>query len=255
MIMNVRITAEGGREMKGEDISELQPNIFLLRSEDGSSHSYVIQGDYKNVLIDSGLDKSFKKLQRSILKIGIKVRDIDIIINTHEHFDHMGANRYFQEHALIAAHRFAAIKIAVKDRYVTLYESGDLNDPLQKVHLWLEDKSRFDLGNYVLEIVHTPGHTSGSICVYEVKKKLLFTGDTVFSGGTLSYISESGSVGDYINSIGRLETLKVNEIYPGHGSISKNPDQDMEKALENAKKLLEDAKGVEIVHREKPLDV
>ena len=136
-----------------------------------------------------------------------------------------------------------------------MYKSGDLNEPLQKVHFWLEDKSRFDLGNYVLEIIHTPGHTSGSICVYEVKWKLLFTGDTVFAGGTLSYISESGSVGDYINSIGRLETVKVSEIYPGHGSISKNPDEDMEKALQNAKKLLRMRKGVEVVHEEVPLAV
>jgi glyoxylase-like metal-dependent hydrolase (beta-lactamase superfamily II) len=250
--VNVGVFTEGGSQMKSDDVLQLQPNIFLLRSEDGGSHSYVIRGDYKNVLIDSGLDKSFTKLQRSLLSIDIKVRDIDMIINTHEHFDHMGANRYFQEYGLIAAHRFAAIKIAVKDRYVTMYESGDLNETLQKVHLWLEDKSRFDLGNYVLEIIHTPGHTSGSICVYELKRKLLFTGDTLFAGGTLSYISESGSVGDYINSIGRLETLKVSEIYPGHGSISKDPGTDMERALRNARRLLEDAKGVEVVHKEMP---
>ncbi len=67
--------------------------------------------------------------------------------------------------------------------------------------------------------VHTPGHTSGSICLYEFTSKTLFSGDTVFAGGALSYIAESGSIGDYINSITRLEARKISRIYPGHGKI------------------------------------
>jgi hydroxyacylglutathione hydrolase len=104
---------------EGDRIVELKSNIYWIKGDGTGSHSYVIKGDYKNVLIDSGLDRNFPTLQRSLLSLGLKVRDIDIVINTHEHFDHIGANRYFQEHALIAAHRFAAIKITVEDRYVT----------------------------------------------------------------------------------------------------------------------------------------
>jgi glyoxylase-like metal-dependent hydrolase (beta-lactamase superfamily II) len=233
---------------KDDRVIELKPNIFWIKGEDTSSHTYLIRGDYKNVLIDSGLDKNFFRLQKSLLEVGFKVRDIDIVINTHEHFDHIGANRYFQDHSLIAAHRFAATKITVEDRYVTMYKSGDLNEPSLKVHLWLENKFRFDLGNYRLEIVHTPGHTSGSICIYEFTRKILFTGDTLFAGGTLSYIGESGSVGDYINSINLLETRKISELYPGHGNISKTPEEDMQKAIKNAKALLRDEEGVEITH-------
>jgi len=236
----------GGIMVKDDLIIELQPNIFRLKGEDTSSHSYLIRGDYKNILIDSGVDKNFSKLQKSLLTLGLKIRDIDIIINTHEHFDHIGANRYFQDYSLIAAHRFAATKITVEDRYVTMYKSGDLNEPSLRVHLWLESKSRFDLGNYSLNIIHTPGHTSGSICIYEPVRKILFTGDTVFAGGTLSYIGESGSVGDYIDSISHLATRKINELYPGHGKISKSPEEDMQKAILNARALLRDEGEVEI---------
>ena len=232
--------------VKDDLIIELQPNIFRLKGEDTSSHSYLIRGDYKNVLIDSGVDKNFSKLQKSLLTLGLKIRDIDIVINTHEHFDHIGANRYFQDYALIAAHRFAATKITVEDRYVTMYKSGDLNAPSLKVHLWLESKSRFNLGNYSLNIIHTPGHTSGSICIYEPVRKILFAGDTVFAGGTLSYIGESGSVGDYIDSISHLATRKINELYPGHGKVSKSPEEDMQKAILNARALLRDEEEVEI---------
>ena len=227
-------------------ISEIHPNIFWVRGIGSSSHSYLIRGDYKNILIDSGVDGNFEVLQKSLLLLGFKVRDIDIVINTHDHFDHMGANRYFQEHSIIAAHRFAATKIVSQDSFVTLYQSSDLNEPSLKVHLWLENRSRFDLGNYSLEVVHTPGHTSGSICIYEITKKILFSGDTLFAGGTLSYISESGSLGDYIDSIALLETRKVQNIYPGHGEISDSPENDMQNAISNALALLNDKEGVEV---------
>lgn len=236
----------GGDIVEGERIVELKPNIYWIKGEGTGSHSYVIRDNYKNVLIDSGLDHNFLMLQNALLSLGIKVRDVDIVINTHEHFDHIGANRYFQEHALIAAHRFAAIKITVEDRYVTMYNSGDLNEPSLKVHLWLENRSRFDLGNYSLEVIHTPGHTSGSICIYELTHRMLFTGDTVFAGGTLSYISESGSLGDYIDSIGLLSTRNINELCPGHGVLSNTPEDDMQRANQNARALLKDEEGVEI---------
>ena len=234
--------------MDSNMIVEVKPNIFWLKGEGTSSHSYLIKGDYKDVLIDSGLDRNFFTLQKSLLSLGLKIRDIDIVINTHEHFDHIGANRYFQDYALIAAHRFAATKISLEDRYVTMYKSGDLNEPSLRVHLWLENRFCFDLGNYTLEVVHTPGHTSGSICIYELTQKILFTGDTMFSGGTLSYIGESGSVGDYICSVQLLSTRMISELYPGHGIISNTPEEDMKKAILNAKALLKDEEGVEVTH-------
>ncbi|MCD6225345.1 MAG: MBL fold metallo-hydrolase [Deltaproteobacteria bacterium] len=232
--------------LSDNQIIELHPNIFLIKGKDSSSHTYLLRSDYKNVLIDSGVDKNFSDLRQSLLSIGIKIRDVDIVINTHEHFDHIGANRYFQEHALITAHRFAAVKISAQDKYVTLYKSGDLNEPVPRVHLWLESRFRFDLGNFSLEVIHTPGHTSGSICLYELNSKILFTGDTLFAGGALSYIAESGSVGDYIYSISHLTTRKINAIYPGHGDISEKPEDDMEQAIANAKALLNDESGVNV---------
>jgi glyoxylase-like metal-dependent hydrolase (beta-lactamase superfamily II) len=225
---------------------EIQQDIYFLKGEGKGSHNYLIRASYLNVLIDSGLDQNFLCLQEQLLSLGLKVRDIDLVINTHEHLDHIGSNRYFQESSLIAAHRFAATKITLEDHYVTLYRSGDRNEVPLRIHLWLENRSFFDLGSHTLEVIHTPGHTSGSICIYEFKTKVLFSGDTVFAGGTLSYIAESGSVGDYVNSIMRLEARKISEIYPSHGDISKNPEEDFSQAIINAKKLLKGEQNVPI---------
>ncbi len=232
---------------------EIQQGIYLLRGEGKGSHNYLIRASYRNVLIDSGLDQNFLCLQEQLLSLGLKVRDIDLVINTHEHLDHIGANRYFQESSFIAAHRFAATKITLEDHYVTLYRSGDRNEVPLRVHLWLENRSLFDLGSHTLEVIHTPGHTSGSICIYEFKTKVLFSGDTVFAGGTLSYIAESGSVGDYINSITRLEARKILKIFPGHGDISQHPEENLSRAIINAKKLLNGERNVSISQFRPPI--
>jgi hydroxyacylglutathione hydrolase len=234
---------------------EIQQSIYLLKGEGKGSHNYLIRAAYRNVLIDSGLDQNFLYLQEQLISLGLKVKDIDVVINTHEHVDHIGSNRYFQESALIAAHRFAATKITLEDHYVTLYRSGDRNEVPLRIHLWLENRSLFDLGSHTLEVIHTPGHTSGSICIYEFKTKVIFSGDTVFAGGTLSYIAESGSVGDYINSITRLEARKISKIFPGHGEICQNPEQDLSQAIVNAKKLLKGERGVSASSRCPPVNM
>jgi glyoxylase-like metal-dependent hydrolase (beta-lactamase superfamily II) len=230
---------------------ELRPGIFQIRGFQGSSHSYVIKGAYKNVLIDSGADRNFPVLRDGLLQVGLKVKDIDILINTHEHSDHIGANRYFEEYTLVAAYRLAASKITAGDTYVTMYRANDLNDIPQRVHLWLENMTRIEIGNYSLRVLHTPGHTSGSICLYETREGLLFSADTLFAGGTLSYIAESGSVGDYLDSLRRLAAFRIAEVYPGHGRISVEPQEDIAKAIENAQTLLRGNKEVEGIFYEK----
>jgi glyoxylase-like metal-dependent hydrolase (beta-lactamase superfamily II) len=138
------------------EVTELHEGIFQIRGLGGSSHSYVLKGDYLNVMIDSGSDQNFPVLERGLRHIGMKVRDVNLVINSHEHCDHIGANRYFQECAMIAAYRLAASKMTTGDYYVTLYKGNDLNEMPMRVHLWLENMTRIDLGNYTLRVFHTP---------------------------------------------------------------------------------------------------
>ena len=226
-----------------ETVAELNPGIFQIRGLNGSSHSYVIKGDYMNVMIDSGSDQNFLVLQRGLRKIGMKVRDVNLVINSHEHCDHIGANRYFQETSMIAAYRLAASKMVSGDYYVTMYKGNDLNEIPLRVHLWLENMTRIDLGNYSLRVFHTPGHTSGCISIIETTRGLLFSADSVFAGGTLSYIAESGSIGDYLDSLTRLRCFDLHALYPGHGRISTTPLDDIDKALANAQGVLADRTG------------
>lgn len=220
-------------------IEEVLEGVYLIRGINNSSHVYLIVGQYKNVLIDTGMKGNFPHLVEGLTKVGLRVSDIDLVINTHEHFDHVGGNLFFHETAIIAAHRFAATKIELQDEYVVHAAIHGHEIIKTKFHLWLENRTLFDLGNFKLKIFHTPGHTSGCICIYEPSKKFMFTGDTIFAGGTISKISDSGSFGDYINSLERINTFKIETFLPGHGKICHEPENALKVAIKKAKNRLE----------------
>lgn len=235
---------------------EVIEGIYKIRGQKPSCHTYLIKSKTKNVLIDTGTNAAFTNIEKSLNRLGLSLADVHLIINTHEHFDHIGANRYFGKTAIIAAHRLAAVKIERQDEYVTMYnrcgvckdkgncdlQSSGKNKKMIVPQLWLENGTFFDLGNFHLLIIYTPGHTSGCICVYEPERKILFSGDTIFANGILSVIAPSGSAGDYINSLHLLDILKIELILPGHGKFSEQPENDIKTALDNAKAKLKEAR-------------
>jgi hydroxyacylglutathione hydrolase len=225
-------------------IAELKPGIFQLRSERPGSHVYLIEGLNKNVLIDTGTASNYSNLTQGMAELGLRPSQIHLIILTPEHFDHIGACSHFFETAVIGAHPLAANKISLQDEFVMMSKYLDGASKPFRADIWLHDNSVIDLGNYRIRVMHTPGHCSGCICLYEPSMRVLFTGDTVLAGGVLSGILGSGNVSDYIVSLQRLNAIRVDEFYPGHGKISKTPREDLEKALENSRELLEESKAL-----------
>ncbi len=228
----------------GMEIVELRPNLYQLKAVRPGSHVYVIKGTSKNVLIDTSMAAFFPYLKTSLQRLGLRPKDIHFIILTHEHFDHIGATMLFYDTAVVAAHRLAANKIELQDEFVTMIKTCTASCRPFRADLWLEDGSIIDLGDYKLNVVHTPGHTSGCICLYEPRERILFSGDTVFGGGTLSQIASSGSISDYMNSLQRLASLRVKEMYPAHGRLSEDPEGDIQRGLQQAYDLFDDTKAL-----------
>ena len=224
------------------DIVELRPGIYQIRLGRPSSHCYLIKGKPKNVLIDTGMAATYPKLVTCLAELGLAPGDIHLIILTHEHFDHIGAAAYMFGKSVVAAHPLAANKIELQDEFVMMRKYLDAPGEPFHADIWLEGDAMIELGNYRLRVLHTPGHCSGCICLHEPDHGLLFTGDTLFAGGTLSGIFGSGSISDYVHSLKRLVGLHVEEFYPGHGPISTVPREDMRKAVTDARTLMEDCK-------------
>lgn len=229
-------------DLEPTKIIPIRQNIYQIRAIKPGSHVYLVKGANKNMLVDTGVVTKFPVLKGCLGEVGLEPEDIDLVVLTHEHVDHAGAAIFFSNSAIIAAHRNAANKIELQDEFVTLQRFRGWRTAPLKVDLWLEEGNYIDLGDYQLCVIHTPGHTSGCVCLYEPSEKLLFSGDTVFAGGILSEIGPSGNISDYMQSIQRLNTLRIEELYPGHGMISRIPEEDMRRALEYALSLFEDSK-------------
>ncbi len=178
-------------------------------------------------LIDAGTGMNFKTVTRNMGKFGLKPSDIKLLINTHCHFDHIGGDRDFIKAAgcEVAIHELEAELLRKGDQITTLAGSSFGRrrlEPTEEVRE-LHEGDWIDLGEFRLQVLHTPGHTSGSINLFEPKQRLLFTGDTIFSDGIGRVDLPTGDAEALHTSIMRLTELKAQKMYPGHGpAVEKN---------------------------------
>lgn len=138
-----------------------------------------------------------------------------LIVSTHGHWDHMGEN------AAIAAHTGAPIAIHPLDAHrltdpKPLYAPFPIPPCVPAVELAEAGVVRF--GSIRLEVLHTPGHTEGSVCLRAPDDGLMFTGDTLFPGGWGRVDLPGGSEEEMLDSLSRLAREEDDlGILPGHG--------------------------------------
>ena len=226
------------------DLVELKENIYQLSGAKaaGACKAYLLKGRKKNLMIDTGLPSDAEAIGRQLGSIGLTVADIHIIALTHEHIDHIGGVPSFPTTTVVAAHAMAANKIGLQDEFVLMSKAfGHKVDDFH-IDIHLHHGTLIDVGGYILQTLHTPGHCSGSVCLYEPEHQILFTGDTIFAGGTLGGIFPSGNISDYVGTLQQLRNMKVKEIYPGHGRISTDPEADFDRAIRGSLHLMSDTR-------------
>ncbi len=178
------------------------------------SSVYLVNG---KVLIDAGINSNLiiKQLERYI-----KLTDLKIIILTHCHYDHVAAAAEISKKsgAEIGIHK--ADLEGVNDEYLSVSVLFGESAPAVKPTIIYEEGDKIDIGNgEYLEVIHTPGHSRGSICLYEPVSKSLFSGDTVFPGGGFGRMDFEGSEPDkMLGSVQKLTKLNVKTLYSGHGA-------------------------------------
>ncbi|HET7029415.1 MAG TPA: MBL fold metallo-hydrolase [Candidatus Limnocylindrales bacterium] len=140
---------------------------------------------------------------------------LKLIVSTHGHWDHTGDN------ASIAAHTGADIAVHPLDRAMLetpepLWAPFDIPPSVPAVELAEGGEIRF--GAIRLRVLHTPGHTPGSVCLQSVDDGLLFSGDTLFAGGWGRVDLPGGSAEQIVDSLARLADLESpTAVLPGHG--------------------------------------
>ena len=178
------------------------------------TNSYFILAK-KPVIIDPG---TYPDVILNNLKKYIKLKELKYIILTHFHYDHTTA--------------VPTVKKQTNTEVLIHEEDAKFLD--FKPDRTLRDNEILDLGDVKLKVIHTSGHTPGSICLYEPESKSLFSGDTVFSFGGIGRTDlVGGDTKKIIDSIKRLTKLDVKTLYPGHGEITnKNVNEQIKQSLE-----------------------
>ncbi|HMK65670.1 MAG TPA: MBL fold metallo-hydrolase [Thermodesulfobacteriota bacterium] len=191
--------------------------IKLLNHNDRvySSNAYLVMGTWRkledvNTLIDVGNDPSILvELEKSYTGVGKK--KVDQVILTHNHFDHTGNLN------------------EIKKRYGAMVYAFN-GDPL--VDERLKDGRMLHVGDQDFEVIHTPGHSSDSICLYCRQAEVLFSGDTPLKIMTVG----GGYSQEYIEALTRISSKQIRTIYPGHDQPMTHKLKEMlQLTLENVK--------------------
>ncbi|OGN60144.1 MAG: hypothetical protein A3F40_00240 [Chlamydiae bacterium RIFCSPHIGHO2_12_FULL_27_8] len=190
----------------------MQIEIFVLGPLENNTFLIICEKTNKAAVIDPSFG-ALKALKKYTVNKNIF---IEKILLTHSHFDHIyDVNKIKTEYsALIYIH-----ELDVKN----LTDPGSDNifsDVLvEKVipDVLLKGGEQIKIGEIILDVIHTPGHTPGGICFLSKKDKILFSGDTLFKGtyGRIDFPTSNRE--DMINSLKKLSQLdKETIVYPGH---------------------------------------
>ncbi len=188
--------------------------IVMIQLSDTDSNIYLI-GD---TIIDTGVGFNFTRLKDVLRVFKMPMENVKQVINTHYHFDHIGGNGYLTG-AQILIHEADAPVLENGDAETAVAEFFGGSMHKMKVARKLKDGEQIKLGTMEFQIIHTPGHTPGSICLYEPKQKLLITGDTVFSNGVGRTDLDGGDFEQLKKSLEKLSKMDIQKILPGHGPI------------------------------------
>ena len=179
------------------------------------TNAYLLVDDQTReaVLVDAPHGVS-KQLARH-MEDGVKVV---MLINTHGHWDHIGDNEEVLKmiHAPLAIH--SADAEMLKDGGAYGYETPVLAKASRADRL-LAGGDVISFGQVSLRVMHTPGHTTGSICLYHEASKTLISGDTLFQGSCGRTDLTNSSESEMVASLRKLSTLPPDtRYYPGHGA-------------------------------------
>ncbi len=196
--------------------------------------SYLIEGQSKAVLLDTGMGiGDIKKVVEHVTSLKV------LVVNSHTHFDHVGDNHQFDEIAVFNdktetkrlenGTTIDELKGEMRREFLLrpLPKGFDPKSykilPSKPTHL-LKHEETIDLGERVLQVLHTPGHSPGSICLLDTKSRELFTGDTFYLSSLLAHFPESDFLA-YSRTAHYLASLapSISVLRPAHDDSRRQP--------------------------------
>ncbi len=204
--------------MSWYEIEKIHENFYMISEKKHweETNMYYLIGNERNLLIDTGT--GIFPLRHILEKIDPK--PIDVVL-THAHWDHLGNVHEFEN---VYVHQedieWVTKGLPLPDEQIVNMMTKDVKKeylrdfklpPLK--HSSPKDIDEFEFEN--IEFVHTPGHSPGSLCIYDKDSGTLFSGDTIYEGTIYCHFESTDPV-RLDKSIQKLNMLNVTRIYPGH---------------------------------------
>lgn len=195
----------------------IQIDETTWRIEDGSVRFFLLAGEKKALLIDSGMQvHNAKEIAEGLVNLPVE------LLNTHADRDHVGSNDEFD---------FFYMNPAEASNY---YNTNKMTGTIIPV----TDGDIIDLGGRELEIITLPGHTPGSIAVLDKNNRVLISGDPIQDGDIFMF-GVQREIHAYLLSMEKLKKQKhrFDTIYPSHGTFPVKPEL-IDALLEGAKRVI-----------------
>jgi glyoxylase-like metal-dependent hydrolase (beta-lactamase superfamily II) len=238
-------------------MTKILPGIHQLRVPIPNNpleytNTYLVQGDDGYILIDTGVntEEALQALEKQLSEIGIDFKDISQIVVTHAHGDHYGlvgqlkqlsqakVSLHYLEQNLLAP-RYTNMEEALRQSEQWFQGHGvpasELPSPqtafpgmrqfsaLALPDTILRGGETISAGVFNFQVVWTPGHSPGHICLYEPDQKILFAGDHILPIITpnisLQPQSKTNPLGEFLNSLNTVKQLDVAIVLPAHEHI------------------------------------
>lgn len=230
------------------DIIELQKDIIFIRRDWTNSNSLLIKGK-ENILVDTGYMNGIPETLSLLQKCEVGPQNISLVINTHFHSDHVGANSIIQElsGATIAASELEANFVNLGDRWFNWLDFFGQQAPKYLINRVLVDGQLLRLGDYEFRVINTPGHSPGGLCLYCEELEMLLSGDALWDrdfGPVNLVVHGENALVQTMESLRRLAALNVSVCIPGHGPVIHEHSDNVNYCMEKMEKLLNDPQAV-----------
>src|SRR5699024_2839354 len=190
------------------------------------THCYLLIGTDKALLIDTGLGISnIKSVVDEITELPLEV------VATHIHWDHIGGHGLFENIAVYETEqewlssKFPISLQIVKNNLTRKPCNFPQDFDISKYKIFQGEPNRvlcdgdlFDLGNRTVQVIHTPGHSPGHICLYELERNYLYSGDLIYKGILYAFYPTTDPI-EFMKSVQKIRELNIEKILPAHNQL------------------------------------
>lgn len=229
---------------------KIDDNISVLKGKWSSNIYYLDFGE--KLLIDSGHPLEIEQNIAVLEKNGIKISEIEYLLTTHSHGDHVGAHsalKKLNNNIKIVSSANTNKYQSIRGRYNILKGAEDDFEEFE-IDILAEDGFKIELENDTIVAYHSPGHTIDSIAYYLTQRKTMFSGDVVYNKviTQLDYYQDiTVSIAEIISTYKRLNEFEIDIIYPGHGGALTNVKDNFMACLRKLRKF-ENEKEIAIIN-------